>query len=55
MFGSIVSVIIAGVLNVGSITDAFAIASDGGRLQLFEMSPGIVLLSSVLFCFVYVV
>jgi hypothetical protein len=40
MFGSIVAVIVAGALNVGSIGKAFEIAGDGDRLHLFEMSPG---------------
>ena len=40
MFGSIVAVIVAGYLNVGSITQAFEIASQGDRLHFFEMSPG---------------
>ena len=40
MFGSIVAVIVAGASNVGPISEAFRIASEGDRLHLFEMSPG---------------
>jgi len=40
MFGSIVAVIVAGALNVGSVGKAFEIAGNGDRLHLFEMSPG---------------
>jgi hypothetical protein len=36
MFGSIIAVIIAGAVNVGSIGAAFDIAKNGDRLHLFD-------------------
>ena len=39
MFGSIISVIIAGSVHVGSIGTALAIAAKGDRLHLFDFDP----------------
>ena len=39
MFCSIISVVIAGLVNVGGIEVAFDIANKGGRLRLFDLSP----------------
>jgi hypothetical protein len=39
MFGSIIAVIVAGVVNVGGIDVAFSVAADGDRIHFFDFSP----------------
>jgi len=40
MFGSVLSVIVVGVINVGDVTKAFEIAAKGNRLHFLNLSPG---------------